>query len=291
MDTVIIVALVLIWGTTWAAIRLGLEGVPPFTGAAIRFGISAVLMFSAAWLLRVRLGRRRHEVFLWVVNGVLLFFLSYGVVYWAEQWVPSGLAAVLFATFPLFVAIQAHFLLPGEQLTPRVLVGILVGFGGVATIYSEDFALLGGPDVAFASVVMLVSPIACAVANVLVKKLGSDIHPVSTTAVPMAVGALLLGATARLTERTAPIRFDALSVGCILYLAIFGSAVTFSLYFWMLRRHPATKLALIAYGTPVVAVFVGAVFLHEPLTPRVLAGTGGVLVGVALATWARERPT
>ena len=91
-------------GTTWGAIRIGLEGVPPFTGAAIRFAISAALLLAVARWFRVRFRRKERRIWLW--NGLLLFTISYGVVYWAEQWVPSGLAAVLFATFPFFVAIR-----------------------------------------------------------------------------------------------------------------------------------------------------------------------------------------
>jgi drug/metabolite transporter (DMT)-like permease len=281
--------LVLIWGTTWAAIRLGLEGVPPFTGVAIRMAIAAAILLTAGAMLRLRLGRERRERWLWLVNGVLSFFVSYSIVYWAEQWIPSGLAAVLFATFPLFTAILAHWLLPTERLTGAMALGILVAFAGVATIYSQDFALLGGRQMALAAVVFLISPLVSAIANVIVKRWGSGIHPVSLTGVSFAIGATLLGLAAGIAERGRPVRFDALSMGCILYLAVFGSAIAFALYFWLLQKLPATRLALVAYATPVIAVVVGVLFLDEPFTMRLVVGSAAVIVGVAIAATARGR--
>ncbi len=273
----------LIWGTTWAAIRIGLRGVPPFTGVALRFGIAAVVLFALARLQRVPLGRTRTERRLWIVNGLLSFCVSYGIVYWAEQWVPSGLTAVLWATFPLFVAVLAHFALPDEPLRAGPAAGILVGFAGVALIFSEDFAKLGGPGVAFASGVLLVSPLVSAFANVAIKRWGKGLHHLSLTVAPMAITAVVMGAVAAGVERDRPIAWSGASVGALLYLALAGSALTFSLYYWLLQHLPATRVSLIAYTTPVVAVTVGAVFMDEPYTLRTLAGSALVLGGVGLS--------
>jgi len=273
-----------VWGTTWAAIRIGLAGVPPFTGAALRFLVSSSLLFAAHPLLKVPFDASPRARRIWWANGLLLFVVSYGTVYWAEQWVPSGLAAILFATFPLLVAAFAHVLLPGERATVRSVAGIVIGFAGVATIYSEDLSALGGERTRLAAAIFLLSPIATALSNVLVKRWNEGIHPVSMTAVPMAIGAMGLGAGAAVLERDIPVRLDAVSLASIGYLAVFGSVLTFGLYFWLLSRYPATKLALIAYGTPIVAVLVGTIWLGEPLTPRIVAGAAAVLAGVAIAT-------
>jgi drug/metabolite transporter (DMT)-like permease len=275
--------LVLIWGTTWAAIRIGLQGVPPFTGVAIRFAVGTVLLFALVPLFRVKLGQKPNERRVWIANGLLLFTFSYGMVYWGEQWIPSGLAAVLFATFPLFVAVMAHFLLPGESLRRAALIGVLLGFIGIAIIHSEDLNQLGGPQLAGAAIVFLLSPLASALANVLVKRWAKEIHPLSTTVVPMAIGAAALGCVALVKERELPMRFDAASVGSIAYLAVIGTGVTFLLYYRLLARYPVRKLALIAYGTPVVAVLVGTLVLREPVTARMIVGSLVVLTGVAFA--------
>jgi drug/metabolite transporter (DMT)-like permease len=274
--------LCVIWGTTWSVIQIGLEGIPPFSGAAIRFAVAGLVLLLLARGRGVQLGRTPRERWIWLVNGALSFAGSYGVVYWAEQWVPSGLTAVLFAIYPLTVAIMAHFLLPDEPLRARELAGVLVAFAGVGVIFSEDFSLLGGPQVALAALVMLCSPIAAAGGSVAVKRWGSGIHPLSVSAVPMLVGAGLLAIPALLFERDLGFVWDARSLLALGYLTFAGSAVTFSVYFWLLSRYPAKRLALIAYVIPIVAVGIG-VLRGEPMTARILTGSAAVVLGVAVA--------
>jgi drug/metabolite transporter (DMT)-like permease len=276
--------LILIWGTTWAAIRIGLQGVPPFAGVAIRFTIAGALLLALALAAGVRLGRARHEKSLWLANGVLSFCLSYTIVYWSEQYIPSGLAAVLFATNPLFVAALAHVLLADEGLSPRAGGGLLLGFAGVAVIFSDDLALLGGAQVRHAALVMLVSPLVSALAMVAIKRWGTGVHPLSVSAVPMLFAGAIMGAAALLFERGQPLVLDGPSVGAILYLAVLGSAVTFTVYYWLLARVTATRLALISYVIPVVALAVGAVLFDEPLRPRLLAGSALILAGVVIVS-------
>jgi drug/metabolite transporter (DMT)-like permease len=275
--------LILIWGTTWAAIRVGLEGLPPFTGVAIRFAIAAAVLLVVAAVMRWPLGSGSRALFLWVVNATLSFSVSYGVVYWAEQWVPSGLAAVLFSTFPLFVAVMAHFWLPGERLRLVSFVGVLLGFAGVVTIFSEDLTSLAGHRTRWAAIVFLISPLVSALANVIVKRWGAGFHPLSLTAVPMAMTAGIMGVLAALVERGREASLDLASSAALIYLAICGTAITFFLYFWLLDRLPATRLSLITYGVPIVAVTVGTLLLDETFTLRMFVGSLLVLAGVGLA--------
>ena len=219
---------------------------------------------------------------LWLVNGFLSFVISYGVVYWSEQWIPSGLAAVLFATYPLFVAIVGHFALPQEAVNAKELVGIGVGFAGVGVIFSEDVGALGGPDVYLAALVMLISPVSAALGTVAVKRWGSGIHPFSLAGGPMVLASAVMGLLALWLERNRTFIWSYESIGAILYLAICGSAVTFLLYYWLLSILPAKRLALIAYFIPMVAVLVGTL-RGEPLNAHVLLGGALVVTGVALA--------
>ena len=276
------IALCVIWGSTWAVIQIGLQGVPPFTGVSLRFAVAAALIFVLILARKIRIGQSSRERWLWLANGVLSFCMSYGVVYWAEQWVPSGLAAVLFATYPLFVALLAHFMLPQERLALPETIGSLIGFAGVGVIFSEDFAALGGKQVAVAAAVMLISPLVSAIASVMVKRWGHGVHPFSLTAVPMAIAAVVMGMMALGFEGDRPVVWDRVSVSALLYLAIFGSAITFTLYYWLLSHLPAKRLALIAYVIPVEAVLIGTL-RGEPLTLRVLGGSALVIGGVALA--------
>jgi len=320
--------LTLIWGTTWAAIRLGLRGIPPFTGVALRFAIGAAALLAAARALGVRLRGaaaptplasavppepgtaavsaapaaaspnlaapaiaapaaasppRSSPWRVWLVNGLMTFFIPYGLVYWAEQWVPSGLTAVLFATSPLWVALAAHVALPAERLRVATAAGVLVGFAGVAVIFSEDLRALGGPRVAGAAALLLLAPLTAAVGVVAVKRWAAGMHPLAIAAMPMALTAAAMGCVALATEAGQPVRLAGLSLAALLYLALCGSALSFTLYFWLLGRLPATTLSLINYLTPIVALFIGGAALGEPFTPRTLAGSGLVVGGVAVA--------
>lgn len=237
--------------------------------------------------MKVRFGTKPHEKTLWLVNGALFFSVSYGVVYWSEQYVPSGLASILFATFPLLVTLFAHWLLPGEPLRFRAAAGAVVAFGGVVVIFSEDLAKIGGPKTKFAAAVLLLSPLVSALSSVSIKKWGAEIHPISLAAMPMAVAAVVMAALALLFERDRAISWTPASIGALVYLSVFGSALTFTLYYWLLRHVRASHVALIAYATPIIAVATGVLFLNESLTSRMLVG--GVLVIAGVAFTAKSR--
>lgn len=286
---VVVVLLTLIWGTTWGAIRVSLEGIPPLAGVALRFALAGAILVLAAHLAGVRLGGGRRVRRLWLLNAVTTFAAAYGITYWSEQWIPSSLASILFATFPLFVAAFAHFVLPDERLTAGRLAGVVVGFLGVVVIFSNDLRGLGGERVLEGSLVMLGSPCIAAVGQVGVKRWGAGVHPFNLTAPPMLLAAVLMGGAAGVFEHDAPFELSAGPVLALLYLAVVGSAVTFTLYFWLLSRHSATGVSLITYGMPVVAVLVGALFLDEQLSGRALAGAVVVIAGVALASSRRSQ--
>ncbi len=283
LTTAALAALILIWGTTWAAIRISLQGIPPITGVALRFTVAAAVLLALVPFFGVKLGQSRAERRLWLANGVLTFAIPYGILYWAEQVVPSGLAAVLYATYPLMIALIAHVLLPEERLTLWKIAGVLIGFVGVAVIFSEDFRALGGSRVFTAAAILLISPFCAAVGSALVKRWGQGIHPLSITAMPMLITAALAGGAAMIAERGREVTFSAAPVLAVLYLAIMGSAVTFTLYFWLLKHQTATAMGLITYAIPVIAVTVGTLFFDEPFTLRIIIGAMLVLVGVAVA--------
>ncbi len=276
--------LTLIWGTTWAAIRFSLEGIPPFLGVSLRFALAGALLVGIALWQRIPLGRSRTERRLWLANGLLSFCASYGLVYWAEQYVPSGLTAVLWATFPLMVAVMAHFALPHERMTGRGVVGVLVGFLGLAVIYSEDLGRLGGPQVAFASLVLLLSPFVSAISNVAIKRYGKGIPALSLAGPPMLIGGVVMAGVSAVVERGAPVTWGARPVAALLYLALAGSALTFSLYYWLLSHTTVVRTSLISYTIPVVALAIGVLVMGEPITARVMAGSLLVVGGIALAT-------
>lgn len=275
-------SLALIWGTTWAVIRVGLHSTPPLTGAALRFTLAALVLFVVARLRGVRLGAPGAERRLWVLSGILTFAVSYGVVYWAEQKVPSALAAVLFATFPLWAAVLGHFFLPGERLTLRSTAGVLLGFLGILVIFSADLEATT-PGLTGAALIFLISPFSAACGNLLIKKWGHGVPALSLAAGPMLVGAFLLGVGAALFEDPTTATWDTRGIGAILYLALVGSALAFTLYYWLLSRWPTLRVAMLTYVSPLVALTIGVLIFNEALTGRMVVGSGLVLGGVAVA--------
>jgi drug/metabolite transporter (DMT)-like permease len=274
--------LILVWGSTWSVIRVCLEGIPPFTGIALRYAMASMVLAALGVATGVHFGRQRHERRVWVSQAVLTFGVPYCVVYWAEQWVPSGLVAVLFATFPLFVVPLSRLFLPEEQFAGSGFLGLLVGFSGVAVIFSSDLSSLGS-KVTLAAAVVLVAPLSAALGQVIAKRWGQGIHPFSMTAVPMAMTAVATGALAATVESGRQLSLTPRPVAALLYLTLAGSVLTFTLFYWLLQRLTSIQLSLITYAIPVVAVGIGTTLMDEPITPRILGGAVLVILGVVFA--------
>lgn len=279
----------LIWGTTWAGILFSHEGYPPFLGLSLRFMLGGSVLLLVARFLGLKMKPDRRLLGLWLTQASCAFGISYGVVYWAEQWVPSGLTSVLFSSLPLFVALFSFFLLPEERLDGLGLVGIFLGFAGIAVIFSDDLGALSEAQVRFASLVLLVAPLTAGLAQVVVKKWGSGYHSLTLTAVPMLGSGILMGLISRLVESHLPIRGGLIPTLAVIYLALFGSALAFGLFFWLLQHITAIRLSMIAYGAPMIAVVIGTLFLDEPLTRRMILGGVAVLAGVGFVATPRSK--
>lgn len=279
----VFVLLTILWGTTWAAIRLTLDGIPPLAGVAARFTLAGLLLLGWARWRGVRFAGGARERRLWAVNALFTFVGSYGLIYWGEQRVPSGLASVIFATFPLWVALLRRWLLPEERRSGHELLGVALGFTGTAILFSEDLDAALGPGALVSAVALLVAPLLSAVANLAMKRWGSDLAPESLSAVPMLLGGLALVPASAAVEQgrvwsSAPAPWLA-----TIYLAVFGSALTFPLYYWLLARRSAVTASLISYTAPVIAVALGVLLFEERLTLRLAAGSLCILAGVAWA--------
>jgi drug/metabolite transporter (DMT)-like permease len=277
-----VVLLCLIWGSTWFAIRVGLESLPPFFSAALRYVIAAGIVAGLAIGQGIRppAGRRLHAALL--ALGFLAFALSFGAVYWGEQFVPGGLAAVIFATHPLLVSLVSSRALSDEPLTARKLAGILVGFSGVAVLMLDDVAL-DHPLAPVGAAVILISPITAAVVNVGVKRFGTGLHVFNLTALPMFYGGVTLLGVSLLAEDWDGIAWTPSGVASVLYLAIFGSTIAVVAYYSLLKRLPVSRLALMSYAFPVVAVVIDVLIAGERFGTRAWLGSALVLAGVVVA--------
>ena len=279
----------LIWGSTWMFIKIGLEDLPPLSFAGIPFVIGAIILACVVAWQRAPLPRAGRDWLLMATTGLLAFSVNYGLLFWGEQHVSSGLAALLQTTIPVFGLVIAHYHLPGERVTAEKLAGVLLGVAGVGVIFSNQLSL-GGRMSLWGSAAIVLGALSVAYGNVLVKARGGHIQPALLAAVQMACGLVPLLAFGYLTEGSPfAFRWTARAVTALLYLALVGSAVAFLLYYWLVRHVDVTKTMLIALITPLLAVVLGMIFLGETLTWRALAGGALIMAGVGLVVLRRLR--
>lgn len=276
--------LCVIWGSTWLFIKLGLENLPPITFAGIRFVIACGILFLVVRARGLALPDNRRDWGLLAVTGVLSFCLNYGLVFWGEQHISSGLAAVLQATLPAFGLVFAHFHLPGERMTWSKILGVVVGFLGVLVVFSNQLAIAGGKALA-GCVALVLSALFAAYSNVLVKAYGRRMDPAILSGGQMFFGLiplLLIGIP--LEGNPFHFHWTPMALVALLYLAVVGSVIAFWLYYWLVHHMDVTKTMLIAMVTPVVAVVLGMVVLGEDLSWRTIAGGVMIMVGVRFVT-------
>jgi drug/metabolite transporter (DMT)-like permease len=270
-----------IWGSTWLFIKLGLEDLPPLTFAGIRFVIAASILLLFIAVRRVP-PPGRADLPLLALTGFLSFTMNYVLLFWGEQHVSSGLAALLQSTIPLFGLVVGHMYLPAERMTPARVAGVLLGLLGVALIFSDQLTL-GGLEAVQGGAAIIVGAYCVAHASVLVKARGIHMAPAWLAAGQMIFGLVpLLAAGAALEGNPVRFRWTGLAVFSLFYLAVVGSSVAFVLYYWLVRHMAVFTTMLISLVTPIVAVLAGMMVLGERVTWRVAAGGAIVLAGISV---------
>lgn len=283
----------LVWGSTFLAIRIGVREVPPFLFAAMRFLAAGLVLYG--WT--IARGERSPEPHQWLsvfIVALLIFVFDYGLLFWAEQRVPSGIAAVMLAMIPVFMALSQIIILRTQRLTVRLAVGLLVGIGGVAVLMSNRLGLGGRPIDRAGAVALIVAAMSWSLASALTLKLPLPASKVMSSGAQMLSGGALLAATgAALGEFQ---RFDPGNVStgawiALFYLIVPGSIIAFTAYLWLIHRESPTKVGTYAYVNPVVAVLLGYFVADEPLSLRTVLGTLLVLISVVVITTMRGPKT
>ena len=280
--------LCLIWGTTWIFIKIGLEDLPPITFAVSRFLLSAVILLPVVYFAKIRWPQGGREWILIAFTGVLQFSVNYSTVFWAEQYITSGLAAVLQATITVFGLVLAWIFLPSERITPLKIIAVLIGIVGVATIFIDQLRVES--DSAFdGSVAIVIGAYAAAQASILVKAKAAAIDPAMILLSQMLCGLPALVIYALIAEGS-PFahNWGIRAVASVLYLSIAGTIAAFWLYYWLLARIESTKAMMISLVTPLIAVIVGNVFLGETLPPQTLIGGLLILSSIGLIVFRRR---
>ena len=274
--------LVGVWSSTWVAIKIGLEGTPPLLGAGIRFVVAGLALLVIARVLRRSLST---DWLLAAVLGALPFACAYGLIYWGEQYVPSGLAAVLFGVLPIYVALMASVALADEPLRARLLVGVFIALGGLVLAFGESVALGEGRYAVAGALACVCAPLASAVGNVSIKRRVGSTDALVLNGWAMLGGGLLLLVVSAVTETWGDAVWYSRTLGSIAYLAALGTAFSFVVLTLLLRELPAVTISFIALLLPFGALVFGALLYSEALTLPAVAGAALVAAGIVVAQW------
>jgi drug/metabolite transporter (DMT)-like permease len=275
-----------VWGSTFLAIRVGVREVPPFLFAAMRFLVAGLVLYG--WMMAH--GERSPSARQWMsafLLAMLIFVLDYGLLFWAEQRVPSGVAAVMLATIPVFMALSEIIFLRTQKLTARLALALLIGIGGVAVLMSHSLNLGGAPIGTAGAGALIIAAISWSVASALSRKLPLPPSKVMSSGTQMLAGGLLLALTAAALGEFRNFRPQTVSREAwlaLLYLIVAGSIIAFTAYVWLIHHESPTKVGTYAYVNPVVAVLLGYFLGGESLGPRTILGTLFVLISVVVIT-------
>ena len=270
-----------IWSTVWLCIKIGVGDVPPVTFAAWRIAVALVVLLPLILSRRIVLPREWREIRLLTITGVLLLGVNYALLNWGIQFVSSGLSAVLQAMTPAFSLAIGHFLLPDEKVTWTKTLALALGLSGIAVIFWNQLAF-GGPQALLGSLAVVGGAVCVALAYVLLKKYGTRLYPSTITTTQMLAAIVPLVGFAIFAEgNPLTVTWTPRAAAALLYLALVGSIAATWLNYWLLRRIGATLVLVTGLIEPVIAAFLGAMFLGESMNGRTLLGAAGVLVSVA----------
>lgn len=278
-----------IWGTTWLFIKLGLADLPPFTFAGIRFVVAIVPLYILLFLRKPLIPKNGGDWRLIFVTGFLTISVNYGLVFWGENYISSGLTAIFYSTFPLFGLVIAHFYLPSEPMTFLKTLGIILGIVGVAIIFSNQLSV-DKPNAVWGSLAIIFASLGTAYAGVLIKVRGKHLDPLVLTIGQMSIGFIPLMIVGFVLEGN-PFSFEwNLNAWVALcYLALIGSALAFVLVYWLMQRMDVTKTQLIPLASTLIAVIVGKLVLNEEFSWRTSIGGLSILFGLAVTVWGHKR--
>lgn len=282
-----------VWGSTFLAIRIGVQQVPPFLLAAMRFTTAGLALYL--WTLmrgeRSPVAREWRSAFL---LGFLIFICDYGLLFWAEQRVPSGLAAVMMSMNAVFMALAEILILRTQRLTPRLAFALALGVCGVAVLVSRTLHFGGEPIDRLGAIALLVASMSWSVSSSLTRKLPLPSSKTMSSGIQMLAGGALLFFAAGALGEFHGFRPEQVTRGAwlaLLYLIVAGSIVAFTAYIWLIHRESPTKVGTYSYVNPVIAVLLGYFFAGEPLGLRTIIGSACVLTSVvAITTMPARRP-
>lgn len=282
------IAVCLIWGTTYLGIRVSLETMPPALMGGLRWTVAGLLLIGFLVARGERLPARAHwPGILWL--GFLLIGLGNGGVVWAEQWVPSGLTAVIIASSPFWMTGVEALMPDGERVTRRTIAGLLVGFAGIVLLVWPDLSAgAAGSGFLVGIVSLQIACIGWAIGSSYSRRHARTDSVLATTAGQMLAGGLMMVAAGTIRGEWASLWFSGRTTIAFVYLATIGSIGGFVAYTYALRHLPVSFVSLYAYINPVIAVLLGVLLLAEPFDARAAVAAALVLGGVAIVRMPKQ---
>ncbi|WP_370305667.1 EamA family transporter [Sinimarinibacterium flocculans] len=278
----------IVWGSTYLAIRIGVQDLPPVLFAGVRFLIAAPLLFGYAWLRGARLPASRRDWVIIAATAILMLVGGNGLVTWAEHWVESNQAALIIATSAIWMACFGAIGGRGDRLSGAAGAGLLLGLAGVALLVGSGLHLRSAPWFAYAA--LLAAPVLWAAGSVISRRYPLGCTPLMAAALQMLItGAIMttLGLALGDAQRWTP---TPEALGALIYLVVFGSCIAYGAYFWLVHEVTPAQLGTYAYVNPAIAVLLGWWLLDEAMQGPQIAGTLVILAGVVLVTLASRRP-
>jgi len=273
-------AIYIIWGSTYLAIRYAVETIPPLITAGVRHLIAGSVLFAWAWMRGYRPTRR--ELISSTVLGALFFLIGHGSLHWAETTVASGLAALLVATEPMWIAMLSLVWSDGRRTTVTTVFGLLLGFVGVALL-TTDQGISGTSSSMLGAFAIILGTLSWSLGMIYSKRAALPSDAIARTAMPLLTGSAMLLISALATGEFASLNVAAVTAKSLLglgYLIVFGSIVAFTAYTWLLERCSATLIATHTYVNPIVAVLLGWMLAGEPVSSRIVVAGAFVVVSV-----------
>ena len=274
-------AVCLFWGTTYLAIRIGVEVVPPALFAGIRFVIAGAILFVYLLVRRQKLPPKSDFIHIAIV-GIALLAIANGTVVWAEQWVPSSLAALIVATLPFWMVGIESFLPKGDKLTSKKVIGITIGFFGLFFLLWPELKNDLHPDYVKGILVMFIPPIAWSAGSIYSKYKKITASPLMASTWQMLIAGVILVTFGGIKGEFQQIHITLQGIGAIVYLIFFGSIFGYGSYIYALDKLPASLVSTYAFINPIIAVFLGWFILGERLDWRVALSTAVILAGVLI---------
>jgi drug/metabolite transporter (DMT)-like permease len=289
LTLIVWLVLCLIWGSTWIVIKIGLNDLPPIGFAGIRFFLATLILLPVLYVRKIPLPKTADEWRLLAITGVLQFSINYSLIFWGEQYITSGLTAVLQASISIFGLLLAWIFLPHERITKTKVAAVMLGIAGVAVIFWDQLAVQDATAF-MGSVAIVIAAYTASQAAILVKAKGGGLHPAT-----MLFGQMLCGLPPvivySLMVEGNPLNYHWTwqAIAAVLYLTLIGTIAAFWLFYWLLEKVESTFAMLISVVTPLIAVILGWLILDERMPPQTFVGGLLILASIALIVLRRNK--